>query len=591
MRIVSSFIYLLGGIVLLAGYPAIAQSMTADETICESNGNNVEACARAGDHYNALYYEEIREKTATERKSRAVELYIRACEGGHAKSCDDASNNLPLPEKVQKYKLLIKSCELGYARNCYALGRDYETGIFNVAQDKARALELYIMACEGGHAEACPKIDELKSNLISDKSISNTSNTEAKIDIIAPEIIAEANAIALQNFGAEIFGPDGTFRIGEILIGSPAFLHGMNTGDKFLETIFVYTAGTEGLQGSCADALCAKELFEDPNVRKLGFSFGSVPDSDTGIYTRFRNYRYGGGSDVDTFFVNPQSYDHPNSFGLPLSQFPASQDPDIWQKYLVFNAFGLVMNDSSNVIEYVAPLSPAYFGGFKAGEAITQIEANAIRSLGDLSLQALSMIGSTEFVRVKMEGDNGGFYRQIFIAGGLLPIKAGYAPEFDPEDPTYASLIVKMRGMQEEQQASSRKNRAILNALQGLAQGGGSISATISALGELIDETEKADYEAYYARSRGYALEGKICTTKPSVIFCYNTSDNVTKYLGGGFFQTNTTITNHCPEACAGHSGFCDTESGDRYFSVRDAELANCRVATSDELEPFLKVD
>ncbi len=85
------------------------------------------------------------------------------CEAGDAAACHDLANRIFKGEGVAQDKaraadLYEKACDMGSAKGCYVLGMIYYDG---EAQDKTRGSELIRKACAMGDQKACEKIKKL----------------------------------------------------------------------------------------------------------------------------------------------------------------------------------------------------------------------------------------------------------------------------------------------------------------------------------------------------------------------------------------------------------------------------------------------
>jgi hypothetical protein len=146
----------------------------------------------------------------------------------------------------------------------------------------------------------------------------------------------------------------------------------------------------------------------------------------------------------------------------------------------------------------------------------------------------------------------------------------------------------KLQERLRNERLAARAN-SLFGVLNSLAQSDGSFSTTASAAADFLETEKKIDQDAHDARARKYALEGKVCEAHDSVVFCYSSTDTSTSYLGKGVLLNNTRTTNHCPQICGKHIGFCDVRTGRKYPTIEAAERDNCRAGTKLELETILK--
>jgi hypothetical protein len=90
-------------------------------------------------------------------------------------------------------------------------------------------------------------------------------------------------------------------------------------------------------------------------------------------------------------------------------------------------------------------------------------------------------------------------------------------------------------------------------------------------------------------RFANYAREGKVCRMRDAVRHCYVSTTWVSGYGGriGRTMITTSTPTRHssCAAPCEFHNGYCNMETGARYPDAEAAERANCRDASSAEIE------
>ena len=100
---------------------------------------------------------------------------------------------------------------------------------------------------------------------------------------------------------------------------------------------------------------------------------------------------------------------------------------------------------------------------------------------------------------------------------------------------------------------------------------------------EYAEELDARADAARVQRQAKYAREGKICKMKPSVAWCLTTETNSPTYAGGGVIINNVSKSSSCERPCAGHDGYCDMSTGQKFFSAEAAERTNCRAATPDE--------
>ena len=430
---------------------------------------------------------------------------------------------------------------------------------------------------ELGARKAVYSIEELLTYNGTDISFLSAS-PEKKIAELN-NVISLANAQTLKWLGVELFETNvEEFKIAKVLVGSPAFLAGLSVGDTHLKSIESF----EHKRTCSNNANCILKLFRDFKVGEIRFVFKS----------HMENMRYGPIAGDDMFRVDLDWFNKSRSFGKRASQLPQTNIKNIWKRYLAFNAYGILLQENSNLVKFVAPYSPAYFAGIEVGFEIRQMDSTAINTVSNLADSVLAIMRNkpNNLHRVHLTHNGNEFFRDIFVASDLFPMKAGYFPQFDLKNKRYQKLVVQLKSHQEQRTASSQKNKALLNAIISLASGNGDFVSTTTTLTKLLDETKRADNAAFYARSRIYALEGNICEKREAVVFCSNSTETSTSYLGRGHFQTTTLVTSLCSAPCYGHSGFCDMTTGEKYFSAEQAERANCRRGTQEQLLPLLRI-
>ena len=147
------------------------------------------------------------------------------------------------------------------------------------------------------------------------------------------------------------------------------------------------------------------------------------------------------------------------------------------------------------------------------------------------------------------------------------------------------------RSKLEKRQAEDAHNRSIFKAFSSILHSNGSLASIGKVANEYANESKLIDEKAHLARSRIYALEGKICKMRSTVAFCARTTNDISSYLGRGWLSTKRIVSSNCPTPCSGHQGFCDMENGRKYATAEQADRDNCRSGTDEELRTLLKIE
>lgn len=201
---------------------------------------------------------------------------------------------------------------------------------------------------------------------------------------------------------------------------------------------------------------------------------------------------------------------------------------------------------------------------YSTGEKIAAVEARTIKAILDDGLS--ERCPEARFIDVAAAGSELEFQR-AFVTGRLE--KTGWAVSTDP------SWV-----------ASRPTQVGMLDVLLATGKDLGAGMAKAVEYGKELDARADA---AAVQRQAGYAREGKVCKMKPSVAWCFTSESNSPSYAGGGLIINNVTKTSTCSGLCSGHDGYCDMETGQRFFDAEAAERANCRQASSGEIAAALE--
>jgi TPR repeat protein len=100
--------------------------------------------------------------SATPLFSRARKLLDAECTSGSGQACHDlvmvdTDDEPPRRDIAASMRLLERGCTLGFPPACYRLASMYDSGTQLFAQDDARAVVLFIKACDMAHVESCER--------------------------------------------------------------------------------------------------------------------------------------------------------------------------------------------------------------------------------------------------------------------------------------------------------------------------------------------------------------------------------------------------------------------------------------------------
>jgi len=286
-----------------------------------------------------------------------------------------------------------------------------------------------------------------------------------------------------------------------------------------------------------------------------------------------------------------------NDYGAEIGKGGIQLDEDSIARYKIFSAFGMIVSQENEGVrvDYVYPNSPAYFSGIEKDYIIVRFPS---QTGNKLTLQRfaneiedhLEKYDWKTLHTITVKDESEPFNLLIFIPKHIYPLKPQYSGYFDTSDPEYIEMFVRLTSERERIRAHNAETRAMFSAIKGMVKSGGNFGEIVQVATELVEDVE--DYESLerVSRSRLYALEGKVCGMRSSVVLCYSSTSSDTSYLGRGWLSTKQTVTSHCASPCSGHEGFCDMETGQKYNSAEAAERDNCRVGTEAELSRLLKI-
>jgi len=134
------------------------------------------------------------------------------------------------------------------------------------------------------------------------------------------------------------------------------------------------------------------------------------------------------------------------------------------------------------------------------------------------------------------------------------------------------------------ERAASAKLESLFNTMKAIGSNPTSLGFAVAAgpLNAAMAENQRN-------RFAKYAREGKVCRMRDAVRHCYVSTTYETGY--GGRIGRTMIITHtpkrwsSCREPCDFHDGYCNMETGARYRDAESAERANCRAASSEEIQ------